>query len=319
MQVDHLNYFVDVAHLGSVTKVAKKRFITPQGVSRAISTLESEFGVKLFNRSRNSLELTSEGIVLLSYAEQISESALGMQSALRQMKTRSAAHGGRELDFYCAAIVFETPFYYPVMKSMSGIQMDVKMHQMDNADVVSTLVALDSEETDRAAGVLNLFDALDDENDVYLEMLEQAGYSIYPLLTTPDLALVAAESELAMKDRLARLDMLDYPLVVSTSDMARCVERVFGPESIFLRTAASSFRIRLAANGEAITFVPGITTLMGLDEDTRAVPFENAWNITVVFACRPSLFDDYMFKAAFDQLHSFYRSHERSGLVTMRA
>ena len=48
MNLIHLKYFVELANTGHYTKTAEKLFITQPSLSHAISQLEAELGVPLF-------------------------------------------------------------------------------------------------------------------------------------------------------------------------------------------------------------------------------------------------------------------------------
>lgn len=71
MQVESLRYFIELAKAGSFYGAAKNTFISQQGLNKAVSSLESELGYKLVERSRRGVRLTSEGEVLLRYAKRI--------------------------------------------------------------------------------------------------------------------------------------------------------------------------------------------------------------------------------------------------------
>ena len=57
--------FLAVADAGSFTRAAEMLGYTQSGVSRMIADLEKEWGVKLLERSRAGVRLTSEGIELI--------------------------------------------------------------------------------------------------------------------------------------------------------------------------------------------------------------------------------------------------------------
>jgi DNA-binding transcriptional LysR family regulator len=63
--------FQSVARNLSFTKAANELFITQPAISKHIKELESEFGVKLFDRVGNKIHLTKAGDTLLSYAAPI--------------------------------------------------------------------------------------------------------------------------------------------------------------------------------------------------------------------------------------------------------
>jgi DNA-binding transcriptional LysR family regulator len=66
MDIDTLRIFADVARNGSFTTVARQRNVDPTSVSRAVSQLEGELGVRLIQRSTRSLALTESGELYLS-------------------------------------------------------------------------------------------------------------------------------------------------------------------------------------------------------------------------------------------------------------
>ena len=65
MDLRHLRTFVTVAEQGTVSKAAQRLHIAQPALSRQISHLEQELGVKLFDRIRRRLVLTGEGEQLL--------------------------------------------------------------------------------------------------------------------------------------------------------------------------------------------------------------------------------------------------------------
>jgi len=66
--------FLKVVELGSFTKAADQLGYTQSAISQLISSVESELDIKLLNRSRSGIELTSEGRELLPFFEGICKS-----------------------------------------------------------------------------------------------------------------------------------------------------------------------------------------------------------------------------------------------------
>ena len=71
MKMTQLLYFKTVAETGTMAKAAKKLFVTAPAVSIAISNLEKELGVSLFDRRPNRIELNEQGVAYLQYVNQI--------------------------------------------------------------------------------------------------------------------------------------------------------------------------------------------------------------------------------------------------------
>lgn len=66
-----LKTFLAVAHNRSFTRAADEVHLAQSSVSDQMQTLEAELGIALFVRSRQGLELTQAGQLLVSYAEEI--------------------------------------------------------------------------------------------------------------------------------------------------------------------------------------------------------------------------------------------------------
>ena len=60
-----LDTFIRAAELGSFSKTAEEMFITPSAVIQQINSLETDLGVKVFNRSKRGVTLTPAGEYLL--------------------------------------------------------------------------------------------------------------------------------------------------------------------------------------------------------------------------------------------------------------
>ena len=61
MELERLKTFRDVAHCGSIAAAARLASCDPSAVSRSITSLETELGVRLFQRTTRRLELTEAG------------------------------------------------------------------------------------------------------------------------------------------------------------------------------------------------------------------------------------------------------------------
>lgn len=75
MDVNLLKYmaFIKTVECGSFTKAAELLDYSQSGISRMISDLETEWHVKLLERSRAGVRLTSDGLTLLPYAKNVCE------------------------------------------------------------------------------------------------------------------------------------------------------------------------------------------------------------------------------------------------------
>jgi DNA-binding transcriptional LysR family regulator len=90
MNLRFIEAFVWVARLRSFTAAAEKLSTTQAAISARIATLETDFGVKLFERDKRTVTLTNSGEELLRHAEDL----LGMSARMREAVSDRAAYGG---------------------------------------------------------------------------------------------------------------------------------------------------------------------------------------------------------------------------------
>lgn len=92
MELHHLRYFEAVARHGHVTRAAQELSIAQPSLSKQIQVLESELGVKLFNRVGRRIELSEAGHVLLPYARRILHDVEHARAALQQIGDLTRGH-----------------------------------------------------------------------------------------------------------------------------------------------------------------------------------------------------------------------------------
>ena len=86
MNLKQLEVFINVAESGSFSKGAEATFITQSTVSQHISALESEFGLKLLDRTGKGALLTEGGKLLLERARRLVDYAREIPLALSRFK-----------------------------------------------------------------------------------------------------------------------------------------------------------------------------------------------------------------------------------------
>lgn len=81
-----LKVFLTVSDLGSFTKAAEALYISQPAVTKHIRELEQEYGLSLFERKGNSIQLTEAGSIVRQYAGQIFESYRSLEFELSTLK-----------------------------------------------------------------------------------------------------------------------------------------------------------------------------------------------------------------------------------------
>lgn len=126
MQIDTLKYFVEVCRTGSFYAASQKLFISPQGLNRSISALESELDTKLLERSRSGIELTSDGELFLDRAQHILSEYDGMLGELfesKRSKTLGDAPIKLHISYYAAQTAASDPEYVRLLSNSAYIEL----------------------------------------------------------------------------------------------------------------------------------------------------------------------------------------------------
>ena len=94
MQLRHLEYFIQVAQCGSISKAAHTLYLKPSNLSKCISAIENEFDTLLFNRSSKGVMLTDDGEKVLAWAKELLEKQQVLKRYFALNKQMSAQNGG---------------------------------------------------------------------------------------------------------------------------------------------------------------------------------------------------------------------------------
>jgi DNA-binding transcriptional LysR family regulator len=86
MELRQLGYYVAIAEERSFTRAAERLWIAQPGLSSQIRKLESELGVKLFERHTRGVDLTAAGEVLLQRARAVLAAAEAAQSVGQEIQ-----------------------------------------------------------------------------------------------------------------------------------------------------------------------------------------------------------------------------------------
>lgn len=124
MDIDSLNYFINVAECLSFAQAAKRLYISQSTLSNRIAALEKELGASLFERTTRSVSLTAAGEYFLAEAKNITN-----HFGEVTLHTRELAAGSQGslkvgyLDFLGYDIVERTIMDYH--KAYPGISIDI--------------------------------------------------------------------------------------------------------------------------------------------------------------------------------------------------
>jgi len=140
MDTRKLALFAEVARVGSFAAAAQRRDIDPSAVSRTIAQLESELGVRLFQRTTRRLALTEAGSALFERAGPLVDELHGVLDATRE--GRGAVEGTLRLT---ASVSFGQCVIGPLLGGLRALYPDLRLECLftdANLDLVAERIDL---------------------------------------------------------------------------------------------------------------------------------------------------------------------------------
>lgn len=135
MEFRHMRAFLVAAEELSISRAARRLFVTQPAVSRLIRGMESELGTKLFNREQRGLTLTASGELLLPYARKI---LTLYNEALQAAAQGSNAETTVNIGFIPASLdSFTVPMLQRLKEQSPWLQ--VRIHEMPPGEQIRSL------------------------------------------------------------------------------------------------------------------------------------------------------------------------------------
>ena len=197
MKLLQMRYFQTVCRYGSITKAANELFVSQPTISFCIKELETEFGVKLFHRRHNRLQLTVEGEYFLDKVKSILQSVDTLTSQMKDM--------GRNLNHVKIAVpAMISTFLFPQMfHAFTKNNPNVELEMLETGSLQArTLVDANSVDL----GITILDSAVED------------SYNIVPLVSTELVFCVNKAHPLANKRSVSFKDLADQHLILFKAD-----------------------------------------------------------------------------------------------------
>lgn len=99
MKTEHLEYLIDIAVSGSLSKTADRFFTSHQVVKKAIKHLENEWQVKLIDTSNQGTVLTEAGHIFLLYSQKMLQLTGDLKQALTPFMLSDHTNPQKKLAF----------------------------------------------------------------------------------------------------------------------------------------------------------------------------------------------------------------------------
>lgn len=198
MNLKQLEYFVTTSQENSISKAAEKLYISQPSLSYSLISLEKELGIKLMERSKQGISLTSEGQAVLQDSKQI----LNLVSGWKQF----AQNRQESCDFKLSGRGFIADIFIPKLMAACRKQFNsISFHATENS-ATSQITKL-SPKNRESAMVFEFINTkcLKEATDIAADN----GWKSQMLKTGQDVVLINSNSHLAGKKEIFLQELLD--------------------------------------------------------------------------------------------------------------
>lgn len=238
MQIQQVEYIVEVAKTGKIATAAENLHVSPAALSMSITNLEKELGIEIFKRTRTGSVPTAEGEEILKKANEL---AIKYREFMDEVQRQSRVNNG-ELKFLATTIFFMT-FLPKTLISFKAKYANAKVNiTEESAEFIFDKVR--KNESDFGLILVN-DDALEKYEDEHLE------YEV--LLRTQLYACVSKKSPLVSRKVLTFEELFEHPIVLYNN-----YEKIFseyGAKNILFTTNNSEILKKAVVEGQAICFL----------------------------------------------------------------
>ncbi|MCM1499719.1 MAG: LysR family transcriptional regulator [Clostridium sp.] len=194
MEIRVLRYFLTVVREESITKAADVLHITQPTLSRQLSQLEDDIGVKLFHRGTRKITLTNEGMLLRRRAEEILQLVDNTEKELLEQEEQIEG----KITIGCGELAS--------VQVLSELIADFsRKYPSVTFDIFTATADLVKEQMD--AGLIDI--------GLLLEPIDIEKYEFIRLaLKEKWVVLMRADDELAKKEAVSAKDLSELPVIL---------------------------------------------------------------------------------------------------------
>lgn len=211
MRIEQLVYLIEAARLRSINKASENLYITQQSMNLSLKKLEDELNTKLLERTSLGIKLTSNGVIVEKYAQEILEK-------IQEMYTEIEKNSGKPFDESMLSLNGNLPIYASpainydfILKILNIVSVkntaNISVFEMDNKLLKQHI--LDKNLND-GIYLINMVDNI----DVELSKALQQGVFCEKLTTFSVYANISLNHPLSRQKSATIRTILKYPLVL---------------------------------------------------------------------------------------------------------
>lgn len=227
MNIEHLEYLLEVYNCGSINKAAKYHYISQSHLSKIIKNLEHELGYTLMIRSKSGLTFTHEGQVFIQSAEKIVRESNKIRKIPEQLRTSEA------LSIVCSSDPFLLNSFFDFRRISPKVNFNETLEEAGLRIIMQRLIS-----KEREIGIMSMFEQ---KSEKYSKLAERYGLEFQNLQThIPMIVVMNKQHPLVRKETIVLADLSKYNFVVDSNvdpDDAKTILQI-KPEQYILQASS---------------------------------------------------------------------------------
>lgn len=280
MTLQQLNYIIEIADTGSISRAAENLFVTQPSISKAVAELEKEFGITIFCRSNHGVYLSEDGAKFLSYARQVVE-----QAELLKQRYDTSIPVRRVFAVSSQHYAFVVNAFVNLVKEYGGNEYEFTLRESRTFDIIEDVRTRRS-----TLGILYLSDF---NRSVLHKMIKNAELEFTPLFTAAPHVFVSRRHPLKDKKTVSLEDLKPYPRLTFEQGIQNSFyfaeELCYtsgSPKNVIVTDRATLFNLLIGLKGYTIS--SGILSRDLNGSDIISIPLESSEQMDIGFISRCS-------------------------------
>ncbi len=246
MKLQQLAYAVKVAECGSITEASRKLYVSQPSVTAAISDLEQEMDVHIFDRTNKGVIVSEEGETFLGYARQVLE-----QADLLETRYKGQTQQTPHFSVSCQHYSFAVNAFVDVIREFDASNYDFTLREEQTHEIIEDVAHMKSE-----LGILYLSSR---NREVLGKMLTVNNLVFEPLFKAKPHVFVCSSHPLAKQASVTLEDMAEYPFLsyeqgsynsfYYSEELTSTLDR---SKNIRVRDRATLFNLLIGLNGYTV-------------------------------------------------------------------
>lgn len=275
MRLMQLEYFIKIAECGSITKAAQELFVSQPSLTKSIANLETEYDIKLLERTPKGVCLTPKGREFLEYAQDVLDSRRALENTFR--KNENAP-----IQRLCVACQ-QFDFTYNILEQFykeKDIPMAMVVEEIDRGSII--------EHVEKRLADIGILVLAREDTRFFETTLRQKSLEVHELDTSSVYVCMSEKSPLYEKEEISTSDTscrLHVALDIDKGLRRKIIEgelegSMDRKQIIFCNTINACFHFMRHTG--ALLYVPRwVLGLVEAEPDMRAVPLKmndgNLW------------------------------------------